>query len=74
MLAASLLVFTQIGSTFMPTMDEGDIIVQLEKLPSITLLDSVALDVRVQKNILEHIPEVKNVVSRVGTDELGLDL
>ncbi|OAI14614.1 cytochrome-c peroxidase [Methylomonas koyamae] len=73
MLAASLLVFTQIGSTFMPTMDEGDIIVQLEKLPSITLLDSVALDGRVQKNILEHIPEVKNVVSRVGTDELGLD-
>jgi len=73
MLAASLLVFTQIGSTFMPTMDEGDIIIQLEKLPSITLLDSVALDDRVQKNILEHIPEVQTVVSRVGTDELGLD-
>lgn len=73
MLAASVLVFTQVGSTFMPTMDEGDIIVQLEKLPSITLLDSVALDGRVQKNILEHIPEVQTVVSRVGTDELGLD-
>ncbi|CAD6872527.1 efflux RND transporter permease subunit [Methylomonas fluvii] len=73
MLVASVLVFTQIGSTFMPTMDEGDIIVQLEKLPSITLLDSVALDGRVQKNILEHIPEVQTVVSRVGTDELGLD-
>ncbi|OQW74294.1 MAG: cytochrome-c peroxidase [Proteobacteria bacterium ST_bin11] len=73
MLAASVLVFTQIGSTFMPTMDEGDIIVQLEKLPSINLLDSVALDGRVQKNILEHIPEVQTVVSRVGTDELGLD-
>ncbi|MCQ8116011.1 efflux RND transporter permease subunit [Methylomonas rosea] len=73
MLVASVLVFTQIGSTFMPTMDEGDIIVQLEKLPSITLLDSVALDSRVQKNILEHIPEVQTVVSRVGTDELGLD-
>jgi cobalt-zinc-cadmium resistance protein CzcA len=73
MLVASLAVFTQIGSTFMPTMDEGDIIIQLEKLPSITLLDSVALDGRVQKNILEHIPEVETVVSRVGTDELGLD-
>ncbi len=73
MLLASGLVFTQIGSTFMPTMDEGDIIVQLEKLPSITLNESVALDDRVQKNILEHIPEVATVVSRVGTDELGLD-
>jgi heavy metal efflux system protein len=65
--------FSQIGSTFMPTMDEGDIIVQLEKLPSITLQNSVELDGQVQKNILEHIPEVATVVSRVGSDELGLD-
>jgi cobalt-zinc-cadmium resistance protein CzcA len=69
----TIVVFSQIGSTFMPTLDEGDIIVQLEKLPSITLQDSVDLDIRVQKNILEHIPEVETVVSRVGTDELGLD-
>lgn len=73
LLLATILVFSRIGSTFIPTMDEGDIIVQLEKLPSITLADSVALDVRVQKNILEHVPEVAHVVSRVGTDELGLD-
>jgi heavy metal efflux pump (cobalt-zinc-cadmium) len=73
LLALTVLAFTQIGSTFMPTMDEGDIIVQLEKLPSITLQNSVELDVQVQKNILEHIPEVETVVSRVGTDELGLD-
>jgi cobalt-zinc-cadmium resistance protein CzcA len=65
--------FTRIGSTFMPTMDEGDIIVQLEKLPSITLADSVALDLQVQKNLLKSIPEITDVVSRVGTDELGLD-
>ena len=73
LLVATLLVFTQIGSTFMPTMDEGDLIVQLEKLPSITLKDSVALDLQVQKNILDHIPDVASVVARVGTDELGLD-
>ena len=73
LLALTVLVFTQIGSTFMPTMDEGDIIVQLEKLPSISLQNSVELDGQVQKNILEHIPEVVTVVSRVGTDELGLD-
>ncbi len=66
-------VFTQIGSTFMPTMDEGDIIVQLEKLPSITLAQSVALDGQVQKNLLRHIPEIATIVSRVGSDELGLD-
>lgn len=73
LLILTMLAFTRIGSTFMPTMDEGDIIVQLEKLPSITLQDSVELDIRVQKNILEHIPEAATVVSRVGSDELGLD-
>lgn len=73
LLIATVIVFTRIGSTFMPTMDEGDIIVQLEKLPSITLAQSVALDVQVQKNLRKHIPEIIDVVSRVGTDELGLD-
>ncbi|MCK9396240.1 MAG: CusA/CzcA family heavy metal efflux RND transporter [Methylobacter sp.] len=73
LLALTVLVFTQIGSTFMPTMDEGDIIVQLEKLPSITLDESVALDMQVQKNLRKNIPEIIDIVARVGSDELGLD-
>jgi cobalt-zinc-cadmium resistance protein CzcA len=73
LLAVTVVVFLQIGSTFMPTMDEGDIIVQLEKLPSITLAQSVALDGQVQKNLLKNVPEIATIVSRVGSDELGLD-
>ncbi len=73
LLLLTLAVFTQIGSTFMPTLDEGDIIVQVEKLPSITLDQSVILDGQVQKNLLKHIPEIETVVARVGSDELGLD-
>ena len=73
LLALSALAFSQIGSTFMPTMDEGDIIVQLEKLPSITLEQSVTLDGQVQKALLKSIPEITQVVARVGSDELGLD-
>ncbi|MFW5443447.1 MAG: efflux RND transporter permease subunit [Methylococcaceae bacterium] len=73
LLLVTMIVFTQIGSTFMPTLDEGDIIVQLEKLPSITLEQTIELDIQVQKNLLKNIPEIVNVVSRVGTDELGLD-
>jgi heavy metal efflux system protein len=59
LLVVTALVFTRIGSTFMPTMDEGDIIVQLEKLPSITLEQSVALDGQVQKNLLKNVPETE---------------
>ena len=52
LLALTAIIFTRIGSTFMPTMDEGDIIIQVEKLPSITLAQSVAMDGQVQKKLL----------------------
>ena len=72
-LALTMVVYTQIGKTFMPTMDEGDIIMGTEKLPSITLNQSVAMDNAIQQAILKDVPEVAQVVSRVGSDELGLD-
>ena len=71
LLAAGL--YTQIGKTFMPTLDEGDILVQLQKDPSITLDAALELDTRVQQAILAQVPEVQSVVARAGSDELGLD-
>ncbi|MFZ5512395.1 MAG: efflux RND transporter permease subunit [Pseudomonadota bacterium] len=62
-----------LGKTFMPVMDEGDLIVQLEKLPSISLEQTAELDARVQQAILARVPEVKRIVARAGSDELGLD-
>lgn len=72
-LLATGFVYTLIGKTFMPQMDEGDIILQTEKLPSVNLDTTVALDLAVQKAILANMPEVREVVSRSGADELGLD-
>jgi cobalt-zinc-cadmium resistance protein CzcA len=72
-LGATVFVYFQIGKTFMPVMDEGDVIMQIEKLPSINLDKSVELDQRVQRAVLSRVPEVKGIVSRVGSDELGLD-
>lgn len=66
-------VYTQVGKTFIPQMDEGDIIVQIEKTPSISLDSSVAMDIRIQKAIMEQVPEVTRIVARVGSDELGMD-
>jgi CzcA family heavy metal efflux pump len=65
--------YTFIGKTFMPTLDEGDVLVQLQKIPSISLEASLEIDTRVQQAILEAVPEVKSIVARVGSDELGLD-
>jgi cobalt-zinc-cadmium resistance protein CzcA len=62
-----------IGKTFMPTMDEGAVLVQLEKLPSANLAASVEVDLAVQRAILARVPEVRNIIARVGSDELGFD-
>ncbi len=61
------------GKTFLPVLDEGSMIVQLTKLPSIALDHSVAGDMKVQRAILAQVPEVEAVIARVGSDELGLD-
>jgi cobalt-zinc-cadmium resistance protein CzcA len=69
--AAALYPF--IGKSFMPTLDEGDLLLQLEKLPSISLEESLALDMAVQRALMQRIPEIRGVVARAGADELGLD-
>lgn len=78
LVAAILLVLTGIvypfiGKTFMPTMDEGDVIIGTEKLPSISLSQSIATDSHLQQTLLQQVPEVQGVYSRAGADELGLD-
>jgi len=72
-LAATVAVYPLIGKTFMPTMDEGDILIGIEKLPSINLKQSTDLDLKLQQAILARVPEVKGIVARAGSDELGLD-
>jgi len=69
----SSIIFTQVGKTFMPTLDEGDIIVQLEKAPSISLASSIELDNQIERALLAKIPEIKQIVARTGSDEIGLD-
>ncbi len=73
MLLAAGGIYTQVGKTFMPTMDEGDLIVGIEKLPSISLEQSAALDLKIHQAIMQAIPEVIGTVARAGSDEIGLD-
>lgn len=72
-LLISGLAYSVTGKTFLPTMDEGSVIVQLTKLPSVSLEHSTTGDMRVQQAILSQVPEVTDVIARVGSDELGLD-
>ncbi|HEX2759385.1 MAG TPA: CusA/CzcA family heavy metal efflux RND transporter [Rhizomicrobium sp.] len=71
--AVAAIAYLMVGKTFMPSMDEGAIVMQYAKLPSINLDRTVAVDRAVQKAILERVPDVREAVGRVGTDEIGLD-
>ena len=73
MLMAAAGVYTQVGKTFMPQMDEGDIIIGIEKLPSISLEETAQLDLMVHRALMKAIPEITGVVARAGSDEIGLD-
>ncbi|WP_339641468.1 CusA/CzcA family heavy metal efflux RND transporter [uncultured Porticoccus sp.] len=73
LLVVSVLVFPLVGKTFMPTMDEGDIIVQLESIPSINLENSTRIVKQVEKELLSNVPEIQRIVSRSGSDEIGMD-
>jgi cobalt-zinc-cadmium resistance protein CzcA len=73
MLVVAAGVYFLVGKTFMPTMDEGDIIVGIEKLPSVSLEETAALDLKIQQALMKNIPEIVGVVARAGSDEIGLD-
>jgi cobalt-zinc-cadmium resistance protein CzcA len=71
-LVAAGYAYTQLGKTFMPTMDEGDVIVSVETLPSVNLDESLAINARLQSALLK-VPDVAGIIARTGSDELGLD-
>ena len=71
--SGSLYLASKTGKAFMPTMDEGTLIVMIESLPSISLEESIALNTKIQSKLMKDIPEVSSIVARTGTDELGLD-
>ncbi len=72
-LVVGALAYMGTGKTFMPTMDEGDVLMQLVKQPSISLDASRDQDMAIERAIKARLPEVEHVVARLGSDELGLD-
>ncbi|WQR77067.1 efflux RND transporter permease subunit [Helicobacter pylori] len=73
-LVASLSLFPFVGKNFMPALDEGDVVLSVETTPSISLDQSKDLILNIEGAIKKHIKEVKTIVARTGSDELGLDL
>ncbi len=69
-LLIGLIIFPKMGSEFTPKLKEGTVIVRLSMAPSISLNESKKYTMIVEKRLLK-IPEVKEVITRIGRGEVG---
>ncbi|OUD36930.1 CusA/CzcA family heavy metal efflux RND transporter [Flavobacterium sp. FPG59] len=71
LLAAGL--FATMGGEFIPTLDEGDFVIQPVLKTGTSLTKTIAITTKIEKIILNNFPEVTQVVSRIGAAEVPTD-
>ncbi len=69
----SMLVFSKLGSEFIPQLDEGDFTLQFIRSSSAGLSSSVELQKQSEVILRRDFPEIRDVFSRIGTAELASD-
>jgi cobalt-zinc-cadmium resistance protein CzcA len=72
LLASAGFTFSRMGGEFVPTLDEGDFVIQPVLKTGTSLSNTVLTTTRIEK-ILKDFPEVDQVVSRIGAAEVPTD-
>jgi cobalt-zinc-cadmium resistance protein CzcA len=72
LLVGVILIFSSMGSEFVPTLDEGDFVIQPVLKTGTTLTNTVETITEMER-ILMKFPEVKQVVTRIGAAEIPTD-
>jgi len=67
------LLFSSLGGEFLPTLDEGDVVVQTLRLQSSSMTHSIEAGLDVERVLLEF-PEVERIVTRIGSPEVATDV
>ncbi|MBI3737020.1 CusA/CzcA family heavy metal efflux RND transporter, partial [Candidatus Sumerlaeota bacterium] len=70
--AAALAVFTRLGQEFVPTLNEGDIIIEAVRIPSTGITQSTQMQLQLER-ALRDVPEISYVFSKTGTAEIAAD-
>jgi heavy metal efflux system protein len=71
--ALSLVVMSRLGSEFLPELDEGSILVEQVRMPSVTLEESIENANWLGGKLMENIPEIQTVVPKTGRSDLAND-
>ncbi|MBN2213399.1 MAG: CusA/CzcA family heavy metal efflux RND transporter [Bacteroidales bacterium] len=65
--------FTKLGGEFVPTLEEGDLAMQMTIPAGSSLSQSIITTTRAEKILMENFPEVQQVISKIGTAEVPTD-
>ncbi len=71
-LVISLALVPFMGSEFLPELDEGSVLIEVKRLPSVALSESVTQGIELQKKLMV-IPEIKTAVFKTGRPDLAND-
>ncbi|MGD9951528.1 MAG: efflux RND transporter permease subunit [Burkholderiales bacterium] len=71
MLGVSLAAFPFLGKEFMPTLEEGEIMMRVTGIPATSLDETVRVSQRMSAVLREKFPETKSVVATMGRAEKG---
>jgi len=71
--AASLVVFSNMGGEFIPTLEEGDFAVETRVMTGSSLFETIEASNKASAILLENFPEVKEVVAKIGSGEIPTD-
>ena len=63
----------RMGSEFIPSLSEGDFALQALRVPGTSLTQSVEMQARLEKRLVEKVPEIERVFARTGTAEIASD-
>ena len=70
---ASIIVMMNLGTEFLPELDEGSILVEQVRMPSVTLEESIENANWFAGNLMKNIPEIQTVVPKTGRSDLAND-
>ncbi|MUU78589.1 CusA/CzcA family heavy metal efflux RND transporter [Winogradskyella endarachnes] len=73
LLASSFYVFSTMGGEFVPTLDEGDFVIQPVLKTGTSLGKTIEITTKIEQVLLDNFPEVDQVVSRIGAAEVPTD-
>ena len=71
--ALALWTFTRLGAEFLPRLDEGSLVVEVQRDPTVNLDRSVALEAATEQAILRGVPEITHAFARVGASDIVTD-